>query len=70
MSAPEGAFVTAIKAAYARQVEENRAAVAALELAELVAQLDDLARRPDEFAPAFRRALIERAAEMIRAGWL
>lgn len=63
---PRGSFLEAIDAAVARLVEENRTAVKAMPVAELVAQLDDLAQRPEEFSPAFQRALVERAAEMLR----
>lgn len=55
-----------MEASIALHVHANRDAARHLTAADLAATLERLARNPREFDPPYRRALVERAAEMIQ----
>lgn len=59
-------LLDAVEASIALHVRANRDAARHLTAADLAATLERLARNPREFDPPYRRALVERAAEMIR----
>lgn len=61
-------LLDAVEASIARSVEANRHTVRALTPAMVADWLEQLARNGREFDPTMHRALVERAAEMIREG--